>query len=196
MVLSGTVPVLLMLARARLHQSDFQLAAGDVHCRSLAVLERELGGGVPPQSKTDSTTDRAQLLTDSACSRTAGDWEDCVRCDRCGHARRGSGVCVLSGLVKPALNLDTFPDDPPAREGAVALPNVVATVGANLGRTGFDWRSPQGSFGLARQYRAPLSLDSDQHQRNRNSAVAASSRYLPLMPSRLGDGSPPDAVAY
>ena len=27
------------------------------------------------------------------------------------------------------------------------------------------WRSPQGSFGLARQYRTPLSLDLDQHQR-------------------------------
>ena len=42
-VLPSTVPILLMLARARLRQPNFQLAAGDVHCRSLAVFKREPG---------------------------------------------------------------------------------------------------------------------------------------------------------
>ena len=140
MVLPTPFPNLLMLARVRLRQPNFQLASGDIDGRPLAVLDREPGGGVlfPPQPKADSTTDRAQSLTDNAYSRIASNWKDCVGGNRRGHARRGSGGCVLAGLVQTTLDLDTFSDDLPARGGAGALPNVAATVGANLRRIGFD----------------------------------------------------------
>lgn len=82
-----------------------------------------------------------------------------------GEAGVGFGRLCACSLVQPTLDLDTFSVNLSAREGAVAFPNVVATVeGILWWASSTTWQSLQGPFDLTRQYGAPLSLGLNQHQ--------------------------------